>query len=44
MDRTRFPGLAKHSTFYDMTATAHTIGKGAKFLRLYGVAQPAYGG
>ena len=41
LGRTRFPGLAKNTTFYGLAAIAPDIRKGAMFLRLYGLAQPA---
>ena len=39
--RTRFMGLAKNSTFYGLAAIAANIRKGAKFLMLYGLPDPA---
>ncbi len=44
LGRTRFPGLAKNTTFHGLAAIALDIRKGAVFLRLYGLAQPAAGG
>ena len=41
LGRTRFPGLAKNTAFYGLAAIAPDIRKGAVFLRLYGLAQPA---
>ncbi len=41
LGRTRFLGLAKNTTFYGLAAIALNIRKGAMFLRLYGLAQPA---
>ena len=41
LERTRFLGLAKKTTFYGLAAIAPDIRKGAMFLRLYGLAQPA---
>jgi len=32
--------LAKNPTLFGMAAIAHNIQKGAKFLRLYGLAEP----
>ena len=43
LSRTRFVGLAKNLTFYELAAIAHNIRKGARFLGLYGVAEPACG-
>lgn len=43
LGRTRFVGLAKNLTFYGLAAIAHNIRKGARFLSLYGVAEPACG-
>lgn len=42
--RTRVMGLAKNRTFYGIAAIAHNIQKGAKFLRLYGLPDPALTG
>ena len=39
--RTRLMGLARNLTFYGLAAIAHNIAKGAKFLRLYGLPDPA---
>lgn len=39
--RTRLMGLAKNLTFYGLAAIAHHIAKGAKFLQLYGLPEPA---
>lgn len=39
--RTRLMGLAKNLSFYGLAAIAHNIQKGAKFLRLYGLPEPA---
>ena len=39
--RTRLMGLAKNLTLYGVAAIAHNIAKGAKFLRLYGLPEPA---
>jgi len=39
--RTRVMGLAKNLTFYGLAAIAHNIAKSAKFLRLYGLREPA---
>ena len=41
LGRTRFLGLAKNTTFYGLAAIALNTRKGAVFLRLYGLAQPA---
>ena len=41
LGRTRFLGLAKNTTFYDLAAIALNIRMGAMFLRLYGLAQSA---
>jgi len=38
--RTRFLGLAKNTTFYELAAIAENIRKGAKFLGLYGLPEP----
>ena len=35
-----FLGLAKNTTFYGLAAIAANIRKGAKFLGLYGIAEP----
>ena len=43
LGRTRFLGLAKNTTVYGLAAIAHNIRKGARFLGLYGVAEPACG-
>ena len=40
LGRTRFPGLAKSTTFYGLAVITLNIRKGAMFLRLYGLAQP----
>jgi len=42
--RTRFMGLAKNSTIYGLAAIAANIRKGAKFLMLYGLPDPAFTG
>jgi IS5 family transposase len=42
--RTRFMGLAKNATAYGIAAMALNIRKGAKFLRLYGLPDPAHTG
>lgn len=42
--RTRFLGLAKNMTFYGLAAMAANIRKGAKFLTLYGLPDPAFAG
>ena len=42
--RTRLMGLAKNLTLFGLAAIAHNIQKGAKFLRLYGLPEPAYTG
>jgi len=42
--RTRFMGLAKNITAYGLAAMAANIRKGAKFLTLYGLPDPAYVG
>jgi hypothetical protein len=39
--RTRLMGLAKNLTLFGLAAIAHTIQKGAKFLCLYGMPEPA---
>ena len=39
--RTRFVGLDKNLTFYGLAAMASNIRKGAKFLTLYGIREPA---
>jgi IS5 family transposase len=39
--RTRFMGLAKNATFYGLAAIAANLRKGAKFLTLYGLPEPA---
>jgi IS5 family transposase len=39
--RTRLMGLAKNLTLFGLAAIAHNIQKGAKFLRLYGMLEPA---
>jgi IS5 family transposase len=39
--RTRFMGLEKNLTFYGLAAMASNIRKGAKFLTLYGIREPA---
>jgi hypothetical protein len=39
--RTRLMGLAKNLTLFGLTAIAHNIQKGAKFLRIYGLPEPA---
>jgi len=39
--RTRFMGLAKNVTFYGLAAIAANLRKGAKFLTLYGLPEPA---
>jgi IS5 family transposase len=39
--RTRFMGLVKNTTFYGLAAIAANIRKGAKFLTLYGLPDPA---
>ena len=39
--RTRFMGLDKNLTFYGLAAMASNIRKGAKFLTLYGIREPA---
>ncbi len=39
--RTRLLGLAKNVTFYGLAAIAHNMGKGARFLGLYGVPERA---
>lgn len=39
--RTRFMGLAKNVTFFGLAAMAANIRKGAKFLMLYGLPDPA---
>lgn len=39
--RTRFLGLTKNLTFFGIAAIAHNIQKAAKFLRLYGMPEPA---
>ena len=39
--RTRFKGLTKNTTFYGLAAIAANIRKGAKFLMLYGLPDPA---
>jgi len=41
LERTRLMGLAKNLTFYGLAAVALNIQKGAKFLRLYGLPEPA---
>ena len=41
LTRTRLLGLAKNLTFYGLAAIAHNIAKGAKFLLLYGLPDPA---
>ena len=41
LGRTRFLDLAKNTTFYGLAAIAPDIRKGAMFLRLDGLAQPA---
>ena len=43
LGRTRFLGLAKNTTVYGLAAIAHNIRKGARFLDLYGVAEPVCG-
>ena len=42
--RTRLMGLVKNLTLFGLAATAHNIQKGAKFLRLYGLAESASAG
>ncbi len=42
--RTRLMGLAKNTTFYGLAAIAANIRKGAKFLMLYGLPDPASAG
>ena len=42
--RTRLMGLAKNLTLYGLAAIAHNIAKGAKFLLLYGLPEPATAG
>ena len=44
LGRTSFPGLAKNMTFHGLAAIAPNIRKGVRFLRLYGVCEPAIGG
>ena len=44
LSRTRFMGLAKNMTAYGIAAIAHNVRKGAKFLTLYGLPDPNYGG
>ncbi|MFT5260879.1 MAG: IS5 family transposase [Saprospiraceae bacterium] len=39
--RTRFMGLAKNVSFYGLAAIAANVRKGAKFLTLYGLPDPA---
>lgn len=39
--RTRLMGLAKNLTLFGLAAIAHNIHKGAKFLALYGLPEPA---
>jgi IS5 family transposase len=39
--RTRFMGLAKNVSFYGLAAIAANVRKGAKFLRLHGLPDPA---
>jgi IS5 family transposase len=39
--RTRFMGLAKNISFYGLAAIAANVRKGAKFLTLYGLPDPA---
>ena len=39
--RTRLMGLARNLTFYGLAAIAHNIQKGARFLNLYGLPEPA---
>jgi len=41
MARTRLMGLAKNLTLFGLAAIAHNIRKAAKFLRLYGLPEPA---
>lgn len=41
LGRTRLVGLAKNLTLFGLAAIAHNIRKGAKFLRLYGLPEPA---
>jgi len=41
LSRTRVMGLAKNVAFYGIAAIAHNIQKGAKFLTLYGLPEPA---
>ncbi len=42
--RTRLMGLARNLTLYGLAAIAHNIRKGAKFLLLYGMSEPAPAG
>ena len=42
--RTRFMGLVKNITAYGIAAIAHNVRKGAKFLTLYGLPDPACAG
>jgi len=42
--RTRLMGLARNLTLYGLAAIAHNIRKGAKFLLLYGMPEPAPAG
>ena len=42
--RTRFMGVAKNMTAYGIAAIAHNLRKGAKFLTLYGLPDPACAG
>ena len=42
--RTRLMGLAKNLTLFGLAAIAHNIQKGAKFMALYGLPEPAHSG
>ena len=44
LGRTRFPGLARNTTFHGLAAVAPDIRKGALFLRLHGLPRPAVEG
>ena len=44
LGRTCFPGLAKNMTFHGLAAIASNIGKGVRFLRLYGACESAIEG
>jgi IS5 family transposase len=42
--RTLLMGLAKNLTLFGLAAIAHNIQKGAKFMALYGLPEPAHSG